>query len=198
MFLASRGAALLAIALLAGAAGPAIVQEPEGIYTGPPHGHTPLTLKGAKVLELASLEKLLADEKPVLIDVAVADRKPEGMPADKPWLPAHRSIPGAIWMPNAGAASLAADQEKGFLRRVSELTGGDKTKPIVTFCHPDCWASWNAAKRLVLAGYMRVHWFPPGIEGWQEERDTAVLKQDVAWADAASAGKRKPRGDSER
>jgi PQQ-dependent catabolism-associated CXXCW motif protein len=198
MRLACRTAALLAIALLTGAAGPAMVPEPEGIYTGALHGPTPLTLKGAKVLEFASLEKLLADEKPVLIDVAMADRKPEEMPAGKLWLPVHRSIPGAIWMPNAGAASLAPSQEEGFLRRVSELAGGDKARPIVTFCHPDCWASWNAAKRLVLAGYTRVHWFPRGIEGWQDEHETAVIKQDNAWTDLASAGSRKPRGDAER
>ena len=34
-----------------------------------------------------------------------ADQKPVGFPTDRPWLPAHRSIPGSVWMPGAGALS---------------------------------------------------------------------------------------------
>ena len=126
-------------------------------------------------------------EGPVLIDVVLADRRPEGLPADRPWLPTHRSLPGAVWMPGAGGAPLAPEKEEAFLRRVAELTGGDRAKPVVTFCRPECWGSWNAGKRLVAAGYSRVHWFPPGVEGWQDDHDTAVAKPDPAWTHADSA-----------
>ncbi|WP_336489739.1 rhodanese-like domain-containing protein [Methylobacterium nigriterrae] len=181
---ARRGVAILAALLLAAASpadSPVNVPEPDGIWTGPQRGYTPTTLKGAKVIGIAGLDALMA-EKPVLIDVALADRKPEGFPADRPWLPAHRSIPDAVWMPGAGAAPIDPAHEAQFDRRVEELTGGDKGKPIVTFCHPECWGSWNAGKRLVLLGYTRVHWFPDGIEGWQESHETAVIKPDPAWA----------------
>lgn len=161
---------------------PVNVPEPDGFHTGPQQGYTPPTLTGATILDLDGLDRLVAESAPVLIDVAMADRRPAGMAADKPWLPAHRSIPNAVWMPNAGAAPLDPAHEALFLKRVADLTGGDKAKPIVTFCHPDCWGSWNAGKRLVQAGYTRVHWFPTGIEGWQESHETAVLKQDAAWA----------------
>jgi PQQ-dependent catabolism-associated CXXCW motif protein len=176
-------AALLTLGVAAAPAdSPVNVPEPDGFHTGPQQGYTPPTLKGAVVLDIDGLDRVVAEARPVLIDVALADRRPAGMAPDKPWLPAHRSIPGAVWMPNAGAAPLDPAHEALFLARVADLTGGDRTKPIVTFCHPDCWGSWNAGKRLVQAGYTAVHWFPAGIEGWQERHETAVLKEDPAWA----------------
>lgn len=191
MRILARTAALAALGLLLGAAGPADspvnVPEPDGLYTGPPRGYTPATLKGATVIDLKGLEGLLP-EKPVLIDVVIADRRPAGLPADRPWLPTHRSIPDAVWMPGAGGAPLPPEQEEAFLRRVAELTGGDRAKPVVTFCRPECWGSWNAGKRLIAAGYSRVHWFPLGVEGWQDDHETAVAKPDPAWL-AATTGR---------
>lgn len=189
---AARIASVVALAVLLGAAGPATspvdVREPDGLYEGPQQGYTPPTLKGAGVVDLAAVERLVA-EKAVLIDVALADRKPAGLPKTALWLPTHRTIPGAVWMPNAGAAALTPEQEDAFLRRVAELTGGDRSRPVVTFCKPDCWGSWNAGKRLVAAGYGRVHWFPLGRDAWQEYHDTVVARPDPAWAKvAATAG----------
>lgn len=180
-----RGAAALAaLALLAAAApadSPVNVPEPDGLWTGPQRGYTPATLTGAAVIDADRLAAMLPD-KPVLLDVVLADRKPANFPADRPWLPTHRSIPGAIWMPGAGVAPLSPEREALFLRRVAELTGGDKAKQVVTFCRPECWGSWNAGRRLVLAGYTSVHWFPQGVEGWQDDHETAVAKPDAAWA----------------
>ena len=144
------------------------VPEPEGFWTGPPKAYTPKTLTGATVVDIDALDKLVAAEKPVMIDVAMADQKPVGFPTDRPWLPAHRSIPGSVWMPGAGAAPMAPAREAQFLARVADLTGGDKSKPVVTFCHPECWGSWNAGKRLLQNGYTRVYWFADGVEGWQD------------------------------
>ncbi len=173
-------------ALLLGAASPADspvnVPEPDGIWTGPQRGYTPATLSGATVIDIDALDALIAREKPVLLDVSLADRRPAGLASDRPWLPAHRSVPGAVWMANAGAAPLEPGREELFLKRVAELTGGDTGRAIVAFCHPECWGSWNAAKRLVLRGYTRVHWFPEGIEGWQERHPTTVIPEDAAWA----------------
>lgn len=186
-----RGGAILAAAGFLAAAAPADspvdVPEPAGLHEGPQQGYTPKTLQGATVLDIAGLDALMA-RQPVLIDVALADRKPAGFPAARPWLPAHRSVPGAVWMPDAGAAPLDPAREAVFEARVAALTGGDRTKAIVTFCHPDCWGSWNAAKRLVGKGYTAVHWFPDGIEGWQDRHDTAVIRADPAWAAGQGGG----------
>jgi PQQ-dependent catabolism-associated CXXCW motif protein len=156
------------------------VPEPDGIWTGPMHGPTPKTLTGAIVLDISALDALTAN-KPVLLDVALADKKPSDFPKDLPWLPIHRSIPDAVWMPGAGAGALDPAREELFYKRVDELTKGDKAKPIVTFCHPECWGSWNTAKRLVLKGYTQVHWFPGGIEGWEDAHAAAAIKPDSAW-----------------
>jgi PQQ-dependent catabolism-associated CXXCW motif protein len=185
---AAKVAIILAIALLAAAvsAGSAAdIAEPRGLWTGPMYGQTPRTLAGAVVVDLAAVEVLMA-EKPLLLDVGPAHRKPVNFPTDRPWLPTHRSIPSATWMPAAGAAPLDAGREELFFRRIEELTRGDKTKPIVVFCRPDCWGSWNAGKRLVTRGYTSVRWFPMGIDGWQDEHATAEVEPDVGWSAEAA------------
>ncbi|MCE4223694.1 rhodanese [Methylobacterium sp. C25] len=160
---------------------PVNVPEPQDLYDGPQHGYTPETLKGATVVNLAGLDKLIANDKPLLLDVVLADRKPEGLPPGTLWLPSHRSIPGAVWLPGAGVVPLTPEQQAAFFKRIEELTGGDKSKPIVTFCRPECWGSWNAGKRLIGAGYSRIYWWPLGVEGWQDTHDTSVVEADKAW-----------------
>lgn len=185
-----RGAAIAAAALCLAAAEPADspvnVPEPAGLYTGPQHGYTPPTLTGAKVIDANGLAALLAGpDKPVLIDVAARERKPSNFPVGRLWLPVHPSIPGAVWLPDGGAAPLSPERQALFFDRVAELTGGDKAKPVVVFCHVECWGSWNAGKRLVEKGYTAVNWFPLGVEGWQDAHETRNLTEDPAWKKAA-------------
>jgi PQQ-dependent catabolism-associated CXXCW motif protein len=175
-----KGAAILLAAVLLAAASTADTPEPAGVWTGPMHGHTPKTLSGAVVIDAATLDAMMADH-PLLLDVGPADRKPPDFPKDLPWLPSHRSIPGAVWLPGAGVAPLDRAREALFYERMRELTNGDKSKVVVTFCHPECWGSWNAAKRLVLEGYTRVHWFPDGIEGWQDDHEILTIAPDPVW-----------------
>ncbi len=181
-----RVAALLAATCCLAAApadSPVNVPEPDGLYAGPPKGYTPQTLQGAAVIDADTLAGLMAGpDKPVVIDVAAPDRKPSNFPEGRLWLPVHPSVPGAVWMPEAGAEPLAPAREALFYARVAELTGDDRAKPVVVFCHVECWGSWNAAKRLVRKGYTGVRWFPTGVEGWQEAHETANLRVDPAWA----------------
>jgi PQQ-dependent catabolism-associated CXXCW motif protein len=181
-----KGAAILAAVVLLGATpgradSTVTVPEPDGIWTGPMLSATPETLRGATVLDISALDALMA-KGPLILDVGPADQKPADFPKDSLWLPIHRSIPGAVWMPGAGLAPLDPAREEAFYARMEELTNGDMATPIVAFCHPDCWGSWNAAKRLVLRGYTRVHWFPEGIEGWQSVHETVEVKPDPVWA----------------
>lgn len=178
------GAAVLAVAPALGepASNPHNVPEPQGLYQGAPHGYVPPTLKGAKVLDSAgALDKLIQSEHPVLIDVAELDRKPPSMSKTMIWLPQHRSIAGADWLPGGGDGTGDAAFAAAFRTRAAALTNGKPSTAIVTFCHPDCWASWNAAKRLVGLGYTNVYWFPGGMEAWQDAHDTGVVKPDAAW-----------------
>lgn len=181
-------AALAAVGCLAAAPAdsPVNVPEPEGLYAGPPKGYTPQTLTGATVIDADTLAALMAGpDRPVLIDVAAPDRKPSNFPEGRLWLPVHPSIPGSVWLPLAGAEPIAPEREALFYARVAELTGGDTARPVVLFCHVECWGSWNAAKRLVRKGYTGVRWFPEGVEGWQEKHETVTLREDPAWKAAA-------------
>lgn len=169
------------------ATSPGNVPEPEGLYQGPMHGYTPSTLKGGTVIDPTALAALIKHKRPVLLDVAEAERKPAGMPDGAPWKPRHHSIPGTVWLPGAGQGTLSAAARVAFDRRIVALTAGDKARPIVTYCHPDCWGSWNVAKRLVLAGYREVYWLPAGTEGWQEEHPTQVVVPDPEWTTRPAA-----------
>jgi PQQ-dependent catabolism-associated CXXCW motif protein len=189
-FLAAIVAAFVILASAAPPGAAVDVPEPDGLWTGPMHGPTPKTLKGAIVVDIPSLDALMA-QRALFLDVGPADKKPADFPKDLPWLPIHRTIPGAVWLPGAGAAPLEQAREGLFYKRVEELTRGDKARPIVTFCHPDCWGSWNTAKRLVLKGYTSVHWYPEGIEGWQGAHETAAVKADAVW-DATPASAAQP------
>ena len=52
------------------------------------------------------------------------------------------------------------------LSRVNEATSADRARPVVVFCEPSCWHSWNAAKRLAAAGYREIYWYRQGVLGW--------------------------------
>ncbi|WP_158807493.1 rhodanese-like domain-containing protein [Beijerinckia sp. L45] len=176
-----RHLAPLAAAFFLIAATPGKVPEPTDLWQGAMHGYTPNTVAGATVLDTAALSKLLVGVPPLMVDVAEADKKPAGMAATALWMPAHRSIPGATWLPGAGSGSSEASFVDAFEARFAALMGGDRSKPIVAFCHPECWGSWNAAKRLVGLGYTKVYWYPEGMEGWQAQHDTAIVKADPQW-----------------
>jgi len=175
--------AILAAALLLagqGVAGEA-PPEPDGYRTGDLRAATPATLAGARVLDLAGLEAAVAAGA-VLVDVGPAPVKPADLPADRPWLPRHRSIPGAAWLPGAGLGDdLTPERAALVLRQVAALTGGDATRAVVVFCQPDCWASWNLGRRLVRAGYTGVAWFPGGVDAWQAGHPTAPVEALPGW-----------------
>ncbi len=156
--------------------------EPPGLWTGPMVSTTPTTLQGAQVIDLPALERLMATQPTLLIDVGPADRKPDQLPAGTLWRPTHRSIPNAHWFPGAGRGDLSDAQAEAWVRRIDALTQGQRDRPIVTFCKPSCWGSWNAGKRLVQAGYSAVYWFPAGVHGWQEGHETAALEPEPGWA----------------
>ena len=185
---ASAAALLLAVtAALPGraevpsAVAPGDVSEPSGLYQGAMHGYTSSTVAGGIVVDTAALAKLIETAHPLLLDVAEKDRKPPTMRADTPWLPTHRSLPGAVFLQGGGKGSDDPAYADAFKARVAALTGDDRSKPIVTFCHPDCWGSYNAAKRLAGLGYTRVYWYRDGVEGWQAEHETRSVKPDAAF-----------------
>jgi len=162
-------AALLVLALgVPPAAAQQSVPEPAGFWTGPMQGAVPATIAGGTVIRSAELAALIAQGKPVLVDVGPPPRKPDNVAAEAWSPPPHRTIPGAVWLPGVGKGEIEPAVDEWYRARLQELTGGDQGRAMVIFCHPDCWGSWNAAKRAILYGYSSVHWYEEGIEGWQD------------------------------
>lgn len=155
--------------------------EPDGVWTGEMRGPVPATLRGGTVVDAAGMQRLAADGGAILIDVGPPPMKPEGLAPEAVWLPPpHRSIPGSVWLPGVGGGSLAPEREAWYRDSLAALSGGDQSRPLVFFCHPQCWGSWNAAKRAVLYGYRAVHWYPDGIEGWQDAgHPTAAVEAET-------------------
>ena len=178
--------ALTAHAEVPSAVAPGHVPEPGGLYQGAMHGYTPEHVAGGSVIDTAALAAMIASSHPVLLDVAEKDRKPPTMSKDTPWLPTHRSVPGAVFLQGGGSGTDDLAYAQAFKARAAALTGGDLAKPIVTFCHPDCWGSYNAAKRLVRLGYTHVAWYRDGVEGWQADHDTKIVRPDPDWLAALS------------
>lgn len=142
------------------------VAEPDGYRMADYRAPTPPGLHGAETVGPAEVERL-AKAGALLIDVLPTPPKPEGLTAESRWVPPpHRSLPGAHWLPNVGYGALSAEQEAYFRTSLEALTAGDRKRPLVVFCQPDCWMSWNAAKRALALGYQAVKWFPAGTEGW--------------------------------
>jgi hypothetical protein len=128
---------------------------PDNLLHGEAVGKTPMVAQGATTIRTADLARLLADAKPLVIDVV-----------SHFW---GQSISGAVGLKLAGAGGSRTDAVQGRLRvKLHELTGGDLARPIVAL-------GWNAeefygrnlALRLVALGYTQVYWYRGGREAWE-------------------------------
>lgn len=130
---------------------------------------TPDSVPGALTVGTAEVEELARTGEAVLIDVYPAPPRPAGLAPDAVWIPKARdTIPGAVWLPNTGYGALPDGVDSYFRDNLERLTGGRRDHPIVFFCEPECWMSWNAALRAVEYGYSAVLYYPDGAAGWAE------------------------------
>jgi PQQ-dependent catabolism-associated CXXCW motif protein len=143
------------------------------------HGEVPATLSGAQVIRTEALAELLRGGGIISIDAASVPLRPYNLPNDAIWKPVpHENIAGTIWIPGIGEGNIQRDMEAFFRERLKTLTGSDLGRPIVFYCHPMCWASWNAAKRAMSFGYRKVIWYPDGAEGWQAAGHPLVIAHE--------------------
>ncbi|APH60255.1 Methanol oxidation protein MoxJ [Granulibacter bethesdensis] len=173
-----RLAAGLIASLLVSAASPA--PEPDGYRMQDFRAPTPATLKGAIVLDAEALHTVIERGRVVLIDAMVAPRKPKGSAPETPWMPPPRlDIPGSLWLADIGLGTLPPGVDTWFRHQLANATMGDKGKLLVFYCLPNCWMSWNAAKRALSYGYPHVAWFPGGTEAWKAAGYRLVPNQPV-------------------
>ncbi len=121
-------------------------------YTAP----TPRAIPGGQVIRTLELKTMLeADARALAIDVASGD--------------GHVTLAGSRWLGGAGRGANFIDALQAQLaERLAQLTGGDKSRPLVFFCvNSQCWLSYNAALRAIALGYTRVYWYRGGIEAWR-------------------------------
>ncbi|MCF3974328.1 PQQ-dependent catabolism-associated CXXCW motif protein [Paracoccus salsus] len=169
-----RWAALLMLV----AAGPLLAQVPEPqTYRGEPYrAPVPATLRGAEVIDADRAIQLHA-QGAAFVDVYPRTRKPEGLPEGTIWRePRHETIPGAVWLWDTGYQELAPAEQARLAEGLTQVTGGDRSAPVVIFCRADCWMSWNAARRAVEMGYSAVSWFPGGTDDWQQALGADLVK----------------------
>ena len=161
-----RGAFAAAFVMLAAAVQADSPPEPDGYRMDDYRAPTPATLSGATVLDTEAAAALWREGYAVFVDVLPRRVKPATLPEGTVWRDKKRnSVPGSIWLANAGYGALAAPLEASFREALDVAEGGG----LVFFCLRDCWMSWNAAKRALSYGHENVYWYPDGTDGWAEE-----------------------------
>lgn len=144
------------------------VPEPAGYRLGDYRAPVPATLEGARTVDVAGLQAVLAAEDALLIDVMPTQPKPANRPAGSLWRdPQRETVPGAVWLANMGYGRLDDSDEAAFRTELERLAG-DLNRTTIFFCEPQCWMSWNAAKRALSYGFRNVVWFPGGATAWRK------------------------------
>jgi len=164
------------------------VPEPEGYRTERYRAPTPATLEGATVVDTAALQRLVASEQPVLIDVMA--KQLETTDEEAAWQPPPREhVAGSVWVPNVGLGSLSPEFMEYFEDSLAALSEDDPARPLVFYCDANCWMGYNAAKRAVRElGYSNVYWYPEGVQGWQSAGLELVEAQPLPMPEAPTAG----------
>ena len=130
---------------------------------------TPDDVPGARRISAVDVQSLQQTGAHLLDVGAAAQSRYDEL--DGTWLVRgqHRTLPGAVWLPEVGRGTLTPEMKVYLTRNVQKLTRGDRDAPIIVFCIADCWMSWNATQRLTAMGYTNVLWFSEGIDGWLDE-----------------------------
>jgi PQQ-dependent catabolism-associated CXXCW motif protein len=127
----------------------------------------PSTLEGATVLDTPGAFAVWRDGGAIFVDVLARPPRPARLPAQAVWRnPKRMDIPGSIWLPETGYEELSPAALHYFETSLADATANDKSRRLVFYCRPDCWASWHAAKRALSLGYAKVSWYPGGADGW--------------------------------
>jgi TolB-like protein/tetratricopeptide (TPR) repeat protein len=123
-----------------------------------PIGLTPTSCPGATTIRTPELVDLLAERRPILIDVALGS-----------W---GRSLPGAIGLQGTGyGVEFSERVQERFNRVIIDRTRGDLAVPIVALCaNSERFTAYNLALRLVALGCTKVYWYRGGFEAWQAKQ----------------------------
>lgn len=133
-------------------------------------GQTPTSIPGARRVTTSEVaEAVQANPGPILLDVGTGG--------------GHATLPGAVWLPRGGLGTgYDDDVQRGLVSTAERLTGGDRSRVIITFCpNQNCWLSYNAALRLSRAGFTNVRWYRGGYLAWAEAGRPTVAATRTSW-----------------
>lgn len=147
--------------------------EASGLRISSYRAPVPDTVPGGKTIDLATLIEQ-RNAGALLIDVMGSPGysiRPDGT-----WITAapHRTIPGAIWLPEIGHGVHLPEIGKYF---TDALSSCQKSRAVVVFCRSDCWMSWNAVQHISGLNFTNILWFPGGVDEWA---DAALPVEDAS------------------
>lgn len=121
----------------------------------------------ARAIALADAMALAKQRAALFVDVMPAEGGVRDS-ASGAWRLAqeHLTIPGAQWHPEAGRAPVDPALWQALEAAIRADRRTAPARPVILFCRIDCWMSWNAARRLALAGFGEVFWLAEGTDGW--------------------------------
>lgn len=138
-----------------------------GHYSAP----VPECAPGAPNIGFEEAKRLHDAGGAVFVDVTPIDGS-DPDPFDGTWAvpEPHMSVPGAIWLPEAGRGKPEPWLENYLRDNLDRLIAASPGKPVIVFCRSDCWGSWNAAKRAASWGYANLRWYAEGIGDWEANK----------------------------
>ncbi|MDN3920801.1 rhodanese-like domain-containing protein [Roseateles violae] len=81
----------------------------------------------------------------------------------------QQQLPNAQLVPDAARMSYDTERQKLVAAQYALLTGGDRQRPLLVYCHSaSCGYSAHAARHAVAAGYQNIFWLREGNEGWRK------------------------------
>lgn len=126
-----------------------------------PHDYlspTPRGASGVTTITTAELSTMLAREDAADRPVILATTRPR--PDFR--LPMSHELPGVF-----AGDEFDAGVQRTLVKRVNQLTRGDKNHPVITAgWNSERWSSRNLALQLVGLGYQNVYWYRGGFEAW--------------------------------
>jgi len=133
------------------------VQPTSQLYAGSPHGPTPSSIPGGKVITTNQLKSMVMSGQNSMLIFDV--------------LNGQQSLPGAIPAVQAASPGSFSDQIQQMMGQyLTQATRGNKQTAMVFYCQSNyCWMSYNAALRAINLGYTNVYWYRGGIEAWQAQ-----------------------------
>ncbi|MBP8297596.1 MAG: hypothetical protein KAX84_15905, partial [Burkholderiales bacterium] len=97
---------------------------------------------------------------------------------------AHRTLPGAFWLPELGSVTVGQKELKQIEDALQAASGGDLTRPIVVFERSSTygWFGYHGVLRLLGMGYKNIYWYRGGLDAWHDAQ--FPLAQAEPWAKA--------------